>query len=201
MVLDDVLVRLQGVDLGTKSQAGNGVHGVAHQVRLQVNRLALGGGPLPALAQPIGHALQSWKVMLDMRRVKAGHHHAALAAPGVVVGAEHPRRQAHLGPDLVQALGAAKGVRPVTQNGGHLGVVRHHHDLARAQLQAKQGTVLQRPLLALQMQARRLHLKQVAKQRYAAWSGQVLVASHARYCKGKAPGTLCQRSQYSSAVA
>ena len=177
MLLDHVVPGFQRVDVGAKSQAGDGVHGVAHQVGLQVDGRALPGRPLPAPAQPLRHLHHRRKVALDMRRVEARHHHAALRPPGVAVGAEQPDRQAHLQPDLQQPGGAAKAIGPVAQHRRHHGVVAHHQHLTSAQLEAEVRAEVAAPLLELQMQAWRVDLQQIAQQRQAARARQVGVAA------------------------
>ncbi|MCU0967669.1 MAG: hypothetical protein MUF03_02415 [Rubrivivax sp.] len=115
MVLDHVLVGGQRVDLNTDGQPGDRVHRAAHQVRLQVDRLALACRLLPARHQPLRHALQRREVLLDVRRVEAGHHHAALAAPGLAAGTEGADRHPHLGPDLLELQRAARAVGAIAQ--------------------------------------------------------------------------------------
>ncbi len=162
MLLDDVAVGLERIDLGTECEPGDGVHGVAHQVALQVDRRAGVGGSAPAAGEALAHRHQRRKVGAQVARIEARHHHPPLPLPDLALGAEDADRRADLGRDLGQLLGAAKAVGPVAHQRAHRRVVGDRHDAAVAELEAEAGTVLLHPALDLLVDARAVDLQQVA---------------------------------------
>ena len=184
VALDDVLVRAERVHLRAEGQPGDGVHGVAHQVGLQVYRGVAARGLLPARHQPQRHALQRREVALDVGRIEAGHHHAALALPVFTGRTEDAADQAHFRPHLLEAGGASKAVGAIAQRGRDQGVVAHHHDPAAAEPQLEHGPEGFAPLLQLQVHARGIDLQQVAEDRHPARAGQVVELAQCRWRRG-----------------
>ena len=177
VLLDDVLVGLQRVDVLAEGQARHGIHREAHQVGLQLDTAALARGQLPAADKALGHALQEGVVALDVDRVEAGHHHAALALPGFAVGAEHALVEADLLPDLVHAHRAAEAVGPLAQDGGDGFMIGHGQEAPAAELEAEEGPVFVGPALDRLVHGAHADLEQVADQGQAARTGQVVEGS------------------------
>ena len=173
VALEDVLVRLQGVDLGAEGQPGDGVDGVAHEVGLQRDGRTSPRGLRPAPGQARCHCLQRRKVTFDVTWVESRHDHAPLARPDLTVRAEDALCHAHFEPDLLQPRGPAKAIGAVAHDLRRQHVVAQHDDAPLAQRDLEEGPELAAPLLKLQVKARRAQLQRVAEEGPGPRAGQV----------------------------
>ena len=180
MLLDDVGVRLEGVDLGAEGQTGDGVDGVAHQVGLEVDASCRRPRRAPAPGQALADGHERREVSPQMARIESRHDHPALPLPRLAFGAEHADRRADLGRDLGQLLGAAKAVGPVAQEGAHRRVVGDRQDAPVAELEAEVRPVFLHPALDLLMDAGAIDLEQVADERQARGRRQLVDLAQAR---------------------
>ncbi len=172
VALDHVLVRLDRVDVGAEGEARCDVHRIAHEVGLQVDRVARLGRALPAPREALRDFHQRGEVGLDVRRVEARHHHRPLPPPLLAVGGEDPA-EAHFPRRAVQALGALEAVGPVAQHRGDRLGVGDDEELAAGDAEAEVVAVPAVPCLDHQVQAPRIDLQRVAEQRQARRSRQV----------------------------
>ena len=162
VALDDVFARFERVDLRAEGQAGDDVDRVAFQVAIEVDRLALRGGQMPAPLQALRHRHQGREVGLDGAGRHAGHDHAALVAPLRALGQEQAGHAAHFVGDDGAAQGAAKTVGPVAQHGADGLAVGHHQHQRAAEPGAHEGAVALYPLFHVAVDARELDLQAVA---------------------------------------
>ena len=114
--LDDLVLRLHRIDVGTEGKARRHVHRVAHEVRLQVNGPARLGGAAPSRQQPTADLRERREERLDVRGVQACENHRALALPRFSVGRKQALEAKFLR-SLTRALRALEALGPIAEDG------------------------------------------------------------------------------------
>ena len=179
MALDHVVARFERVDLGAERQARDRVDREALQIGLKIDPLASLCGLAPPLLQPTRDGAQLRQERSDVPRSEARHHHASLVPPRVALGREQPRSAPHLDTDLAQSRAAPETVGAVAQQCFDDVVVGNDEQPRRPQAHPEQRSVLPAPTLHVLVDACRTHLRQVADQRPAARTRQLIDAAQA----------------------
>ena len=159
--------------MSTPKASPSDVDGVAHQVRLQVDRLAGRRGAPPALFEALGHPGERREIGLDVPGIEARHHHRSLPPPRLAVGGEHAV-EAHVVGDRAQAFAAMEAVGPVAQQRSDGLRVCHREKRPRADAEAEVLAVGAAPRLGREVQPRVAQLQQVAEDRQPARPGSSL---------------------------
>ena len=163
--LDDVVALLDGIHVVAEGEQGGDVHGEALELVDDVDRLAAGRRPVPALPHALGNRLER---RVEAPQVAGGeglHGQTSLRPPGRTLGGEDAR-DAHLGEHRLDVREPTISLGPRPQDLlGQLGVGDHDRSSFAAHPVPEKRTVLPRPAFEDLVQTRDVELQEVAEER------------------------------------